>query len=153
MIFLCQTCFNPQIVYLLGLLVFCSALFDDVLYDIAETKIRKFYVSCFKRLTRRWRWLSFICWIILVKNYQLSVEHWVKIKEGKGILNVGHLVLRSLILPPPHFSSKKLRFLNQQKPLCPQYLFAKHFLKIHIVHLITNIVAYALAYSITCITR
>ncbi len=49
----CQPCFNFQIIYFLVILMYCSSLFDAVLYSITESKLRSFYVSCFKRLSNR----------------------------------------------------------------------------------------------------
>ncbi len=53
-IYLCPTCLNPQLVYCFVILGYCNALFDAVLYGITESKLRRFYASCLKRLTNRW---------------------------------------------------------------------------------------------------
>ena len=44
---------NPRVVYFLVLLLYCTPLFDAIMYAFTESKLRNFYVSCFRQLKKR----------------------------------------------------------------------------------------------------
>ncbi|XP_072018230.1 5-hydroxytryptamine receptor 7-like [Amphiura filiformis] len=50
---ICPTCLNPLAVHYLVFLLYLTPLLDPIMYGITESKLRKFYVSCFKRLIKR----------------------------------------------------------------------------------------------------
>ncbi len=46
---------NPKVVYInIALTLFCKPIFDPVMYAVSESKIRKFYITCFRELKSRW---------------------------------------------------------------------------------------------------